>query len=103
MGFNFSSGRLFVCVSVFRWTPSHRRLLSCFSVRSDYESLRKEDVFENNRLVRSRVAELWIPVEATLCLSKDKKKKNRSSHFYVSEQRSSFWHTSQMAELPAST
>lgn len=51
----------------------------CVSVfTSDYESLRKEDVFENNRLVRSQVAELLIPVEVTLRSScgKQTQKKN---------------------------
>lgn len=52
----------------------------CVSVfTSDYESLRKEDVFENNRLVRSQVAELLIPVEVTLrssCGKQTQKKKH---------------------------
>lgn len=75
---NFSGGRLFAW-KCFPWLPSHRQLLLCFCFPSDYESLRKEDVFENNRLVRSQVAELLIPVEVTLCSScgeQTKKKKH---------------------------
>lgn len=51
----------------------------CVSVfTSDYESLRKEDVFENNRLVRSQVAELLIPV--TLCWSCGKQTHTKKKH-----------------------